>query len=57
MGAGKRFLREQEDGHFSFELNTKDAFRTINQVAEILDPFENAYDCLGMTQPDIVNLL
>nr|WP_321152227.1 extracellular solute-binding protein [uncultured Acetatifactor sp.] len=56
MGAGKRFLREQEDGHFSFELNTKDAFRTINQVAEILDPFENAYDCLGMTQPDIVNL-
>lgn len=56
MGAGKHFIREQEDGHFTFELNSKDAFRTVNQVAEILDPFENAYDCLGMTESDIVNL-
>ncbi len=56
MGAGKRYIREGEDGHFVFELNTKDAFRTVNQVADILDPFENAYDCRGMVEADIVDL-
>lgn len=56
MGAGKRFLKEEEDGHFTFQLNSKDAFRVINQVKEILDPFENAYDALGVPQADIVNL-
>ena len=57
-GAGKKFIREGEDGHFEFELNTKDAFRVVNQISEILDPFENAYDTysLGMEPPDIVNL-
>lgn len=56
MGAGMKFLKEEADGNFTFQLNTKDAFRVINQVKDILDPFENAYDSLGVSQSDIVNL-
>lgn len=56
MGAGGKFLKEMEDGHFEFELNTKDAFRLINQVKDVLDPFENSYNCLGMGNLDITKV-
>ena len=53
MGAGGRFLREVEDGHFEFALNTKDSFRIVNQVKEILDPYENAWQSDGLLPPEI----
>ena len=56
MGAGGKFLKEEEDGHFSFDLNTKDAYRLINQVKEVLDPWENAFNCLGMGNLDITKV-
>ena len=60
MGAGGQFLKEDEDGHFSLAMNTKDSYKLVNQVKEIMDPFENAYDCWqnGATveQADITNL-
>ena len=57
MGAGGKILRETEDGHFEFELNTKDAFRLVNQIKEILDPFENSYKNNGnLGQLDATNV-